>query len=236
MKYVEVEPRGVDIYALRKVISMTTPSAPTSGGSVWFGFVVIGALLILAYLYGTSAVAQMGGPVSPYLPSLVPPAATPVAPVTTTTTTVAPAASTVAVTSPSAAVATAPAATTTTTVPVYLPQPSYRDEGFTQNDEIPIRCVGTVKIRRSSGAFRAEGAEAIANALLVKEKIANQGQQAFESALAKNPAMTTTVISAPVMVLAAPAPHFVGYRVLGPRVVIDSRNCRWFYSGGYWHN
>jgi hypothetical protein len=132
-------------------------------------------------------------------------------------------------------VAAPAAAPVVATIPVYIPLPSYEDEGFTQDDEIPIRCVGTVRIRRSSGAFRAEGSESIANALLVKEKIAAQGQQDFNAALQKNPAVTTTVVSAPVMVLTAPAPHFVGYRVLGPRVVIDSRNCRWFYSGGYWH-
>jgi len=203
---------------------MTTSSAPASGGSTFFGFVLIAIAVLIGFAFFSSVSSQVG-PVSPHL--LTPaPAPTPTPPAATA--------------GASAVGGVVPAPTPTpdpavSTPPVYLPQPTYRDEGYEQNDEVPSHN-GTIRINRSSGAFRAEGAESIANALLLKERIATQGQQDFNAALAR-PIVTQTVVqTVQVPVLVAPIP--ISYGCCRPISRCSARtSCGRLlvYSGGYWH-
>lgn len=203
---------------------MTAHASPTSGGSTLFGFFLIAVAVLIGFAFFSSVSGQVG-PVSPHL--LTPaPAPTPTPPAATA--------------GASAVGGVVPAPTPTpdpavSTPPVYLPQPTYRDEGYSQDDEVPSHG-GTIRIRRSSGAFRAEGPESISQALQLKEKIATQGREDFNSALTR-PIVTQTVVqTVQVPVLVAPVPASFGcYTPVSRYCVRTCSGRRLVYSGGYWH-
>ncbi len=222
----EAEPRGVDIHENKRLeIAMSSTAPATSGGSTVFGFIIWAIVIALVVALASSVFGQ-------------PPAATTTTPVVSHPVVPAPAPTTTGSTFFQwLAGLTAPSTPTVTTPPVYIPLPSYKDAGYSQNDEVPSQG-GTIKIRRTSGAFRAEGPESIANALLVKEKIATQGREDFNSALARPivsapPQVVVQTVQMPVLV--APAPPWTGYIVLGPTRVRDCNGRTWHFSRNYWH-